>query len=257
MAWQEGPDPGEEVSTSKKESPDHTASKSKLSRHWRGAPRPGERAPGDPGWGAPRERLTSEQQLPPPQVRLGSRVVAGYRADAHASALEPVRRRPAACRHLERSHPQRRHRLQQHPAAQPLPAAVRAAGAPGQLQREAAHAPVAHGAGRGAELGGRTAGSPAPTPARRQRAPGGACLRPSRGSAPFLAAPGAPERPPASANSGRRPGLPAGASAANFLVLGVRPRDAPGPPGTCGPRARAVDFATTTTPASAGRALFL
>lgn len=167
------------------------------------------------------ERLTSEQQLPPPQVCLDGREVAGNRVDAHASALEPVRCRPAASGHLERSHPQRRRRFQQHPAAQQLPAAVGAA--PLQLQREAADAPGAHGAGLGARPGARPPGAP----------------RAFRVSGPVPAAPGARALSPASANLCRCPG-----PGADFLVLPALPRDAPGPAGTCCPCARVVDFAT-------------
>ena len=136
------------------------------------------------------ERLTSEQQLPPPQVCLGGRVVAGHRIYTHASALEPVGDRPAARRHLESCHPQRRRRLQQHPAAQALPTAVRAARVPGQLQREAAHAPRAHGSGRGARRGCHTWRGPAGHPATRRTA--GARLQTSLVSALVFAAPGAP-----------------------------------------------------------------
>lgn len=187
------------------------------------------------------ERLTSEQQLPPPQVCLDGREVAGNRVDAHASALEPVRGRPAASGHLERSHPQRRRRLQQHPAAQQLPAPVRAA--PLQLQREAADAPGAHGAGLGAQRGQRTW---------RGARPGRAATRRTAGLPDLSLVPaarGARALSPASANLCRCPG-----PRADFLVLPARSRDAPGPAGTCCPCARLVDFATRP---HAGRALFL
>lgn len=184
--------PGRKVHTPGKRSPlheeDHPTAQplSRKAGSGEGGPLLGRRSRGILAWGWGLEGLTSEEQLPPPQVRLGSRVVAGHGVYTHASALEPVRGRPAAGRHLERSHPQRRGRLQQHPAAQPLPAAVRAARAPRQLQNEAAHAPRAHGAGRGPRRGGRARRGPV-GPAEAGRA-AGERLQASQVSALVLAA---------------------------------------------------------------------
>lgn len=161
----------------------------------RGTHRPGERAPEDPGYGAGRELLTSKQQLPSPQVRLSGREVAGHSVDTHASALQPVRGRLTMRRHLERSYPKRRRHLKQYPAAQSLPAAVRAARAPGQLQCEGAHASRAHGAGLGAPRGQRgRAARPPHSP------------RASRVSALVLAVAGTPALSPSSENLYRRRG---------------------------------------------------
>lgn len=191
------------------------------------------------------EWLTSEQQPPPPQVCLCGREVTGNRVDAHASALEPLCCRPAAGDHLERPHTQWRRRLQQHPATQLLPAAVRTATR--QLQPEAAQAPQAHGAGLSAPRGRCTRRGARPAPAATTRVP--------RVSALVLTAPGVPVLSPARANLCRRL-----KPRADFLVLRVRPLEEPGWPRTCVPLARPVDFVTHPhphpAPHSTGRALF-